>query len=280
MAITNFISTVWSETLYESLDKKYVAVKNCNRDFDGEIKEAGSVVKICGVGSVNVFDYAKNTDISSMQTLSDTVVELAINRARAFNFQIDDIDRAQSSPKLMQSAMKVAAAALANDADEYVYSLYSEIPAGNTVKNATANAENILDSIIAAREKLYMGNVNGNEEIVLEVSPQVASLILKSKINLANDAGDAALDNGFIGSIAGCKVYVSNNIKSATSNSTVYHKCFMRTKRAIAFASQISEINAYRPESRFADAVKGLHLYGAKIVYQDELVLLDLGIAG
>ena len=52
----------------------------------------------------------------------------------------------------------------------------------------------------------------------------------------------------------------------------------MRTRRAVAFASQISEINAYRPESRFADAVKGLHLYGAKIVYQNEIVLLDLGI--
>lgn len=278
MAITNFISTVWSETLYESLDKQYVAVKNCNRDFDGEIKEAGSVVKICGVGEVSVFDYSKNTNIASMQTLSDTVVELEINRARAFNFQIDDIDRAQSSPKLMQSAMKVAASALANDADEYVFGLYSQVPSNNTVKNTATNAENIIDSIIAAREKLYMGNVNGNDEIVLEVSPQIASLILKSKINLSNDASDAALENGLIGNIAGCKVYVSNNVKSTTSSGTTFHKCFMRTRRAVAFASQISEINAYRPESRFADAVKGLHLYGAKIVYQNEIVLLDLGI--
>ena len=277
MAITNFISTIWSETLYEALDKQYVAVKNCNRDFDGEIREAGCKVNICGVGSINVFDYNKNTDISSMQTLSDTMVELYIDRARAFNFQIDDIDRAQSSPKLMQAAMKVAASALANDADEYVYSLYSEVNANNTVKNAATNADNIIDSIIAAREKLYQGNVNGNEEIVLEVSPAVASLILKSKIGLSSS--DEPLDTGFLGHIAGCKIYVSNNIKSGTASGVTYHKCFMRTKRAIAFADQLSEINAYRPESRFADAVKGLHLYGAKIVYPNELVLLDLGIS-
>ena len=55
------------------------------------------------------------------------------------------------------------------------------------------------------------------------------------------------------------------------------HMCLVRTKRAIAFAERLSEIEAYRPEKRFADAVKGLHLYGAKVVYPDELVLLDIG---
>ena len=63
MAITNFIPTVWSETLYKELDKHYVAVANCNRDFEGEIKNKGSVVKICGVGEINVRDYTKNTDM-------------------------------------------------------------------------------------------------------------------------------------------------------------------------------------------------------------------------
>ena len=58
-----------------------------------------------------------------------------------------------------------------------------------------------------------------------------------------------------------------------------YHKCLARTKRAIAFAEQLSEIDAYRPEKRFADAVKGLHLYGAKVVHPTEMILLDLGIA-
>lgn len=277
MAINNFISTVWSETLYEELDKQYVAVRNCNRAFDGDISEMGSRVKICGVGEVNVFDYTKNTDMGEVQTLSDTVVELDIDRARAFNFQIDDVDRAQSNPRLMQAAMKVAASALANDADSYVFSLYNTVGSEKTVTDANVTAESIIDDIIAARELLYEGNVGDNSEIVIEVSPQIASLILKAKVNLSNDAADAALEKGVLGSIAGCKIYVSNNVKTVEGSASVRHKCFVRTKRAIAFADQLSEINAYRPEHRFADAVKGLHLYGAKVIYPNELVLLDVG---
>jgi hypothetical protein len=58
----------------------------------------------------------------------------------------------------------------------------------------------------------------------------------------------------------------------------VKYKCLMRTTRAIAFAEQLSEIEAYRPEKRFADAIKGLHLYGAKVVYPNEMVTLDVCI--
>ena len=114
MAITNFLSTVWSENLLTALDAKYIGVANCNRDYEGEIKEKGSLVKICGVGSITVSDYSKGVDILT-QALSDTSVDLYINYAKYFNFQVDDIDRAQSSPKLMDAALKVAADALARE---------------------------------------------------------------------------------------------------------------------------------------------------------------------
>ena len=276
MAITNFIPTVWSETLYTALDKQYIAVANCNREFEGEIKNCGSVVKICGVGEVTVDDYTKNTDMSTPQALSDTVMELTVDRAKYFNFQIDDIDRAQSTPKLMDAAMSVAASGLANDADRFVYNLYAD--AASTVKQDNATAENIIDAIIEAREKLYEGNVSDSSGIVIEVSPAVASLILKAKIALSTDNADS-LETGCLGSIGGCKVFVSNNIAVENDTDIAYHKCLVRTRRAIAFAEQLSEIDAYRPEKRFADAVKGLHLYGAKVVYPTEMVLLDLGIA-
>ena len=276
MAISNFIPTVWSETLYNELDKQYVAVANCNRDFEGEIREKGAVVKICGVGTVAVSDYTKNTDMSTPQSLSDTVAELAIDRAKYFNFQIDDIDRAQCSPKLMEAAMKVAASALANEADAHIYSLYEG--AGSTVSEANTTADNIIDRIIEARAKLYEGNVSDTNEVVVEVSPAVAALILKAKANLATD-NTASLENGCLGSIGGCKIFVSNNIVSESASGKVTYKCLARTRRAIAFAEQLSEIHAYRPEKRFADAVKGLHLYGAKVVYPSEMVLLDLSVA-
>lgn len=278
MAITNFIPTVWSENLYTALDKKYVGVANCNRAFEGDIREAGSVVKILGVGSVTVSDYTKNTDLSSPEALSDSVRELTIDQAKCFNFQIDDVDRAQAMPKLMSEAMKVAGDALACAADSYVYSLYSG--AGSTVAQASVTSDNVLDALISARTKLLKAGVTDPGDIVIEVTPEVAELILKAKIATATDNGEA-LENGCIGTVGGCKIYVSGNIATVndTTNKKVYHKCMARTRRAIAFAEQLSEIEAYRPEKRFADAVKGLHLYGAKVVYPSELILLDFGFA-
>lgn len=272
MAITNFIPTIWSENLLTSLDKQYIAVANCSRDYEGEIKNKGSVVKICGVGDITVSDYTKDTDMSAPQALSDTVAELKIDQAKFFNFQIDDVDKAQCTPKLMEAAMKSAASAMANEADKYVYGLYKN--ATRNVPHADLSDGKLLETIIAARQALYENNVTDNDSVVLEVSPAVASVILKEKLALTNSA--ESLENGCIGYVAGCKVFVSNNIVEVVDDlGNVAHKCLMRTKRAIAFAEQLSEIDAYRPEKRFADAVKGLHLYGAKLVYPSELVLLD-----
>ena len=276
MAISNFIPTVWSENLYRALDKQYIAVANCNREFEGDICEQGSVVKICGLGNVSVSSYTKNTNMSAPETLSDSVRDLVIDQAKYFNFQIDDVDRVQATPRLMDLAMKNAADALANDADAYVFGLYEQ--AGNKMTASGATKENIIDTLISARTKLHTQNVSDPNDIIIEVSPEVADLILKSKINLATD-NTAALETGCIGRVAGCKVYVSNNIAKTDSDGAPVYQCFVRTKRAIAFAEQLSEIDAYRPELRFADAVKGLHLYGAKVVYPNEMVTLAVSVA-
>ena len=275
MAITNFIPTVWSENLYQELDKKYIAVANCNRDFEGDIHEKGNTVRICGIGDVVVSEYTKNSNMNIPSSLSDNVRELKIDQAKYFNFQIDDIDRAQASPKLMEVAMKNAASALANDADRYVFSLYGQ--AGSTIKCDDTTVENIVDLIIDARTKLFTNNVADPEDIVIEVTPEIAGMILKAKVSLSTDNTDV-MEAGCIGAIGGCKIYVSNNVEVVESDNGYKHKCLARTKRAIAFAEQLSEIDAYRPELRFADAVKGLHLYGAKVVYPKEMVLLDLNV--
>ena len=276
MAITNFISTVWSETLLGALDKRYVGVANCNRAYEGDIRECGAVVKICGVGDVSVGDYTKNTDMSAPQTLDDRLCELVIDQAKYFNFQIDDIDRAQSSPRLMSEAMRVAAAALANTADAYVYSLYGD--AGKTLKHEAVTADNVMDLLISARTALYAAGVSDMSDAVIEVSPEIAALILKAKIALSSDNGEA-MEAGCLGSVGGCRIFVSSNIVKEDGSGVTMHKCLARTRRAVALAEQLSEIDAYRPEKRFADAVKGLHLYGAKVVHPEEMILLDLGIA-
>ncbi|MBE6564718.1 MAG: P22 coat protein - protein 5 domain protein [Ruminococcaceae bacterium] len=279
MAINDFIPTVWSETLYNELNKEYIGVSNCNREFEGDIRSKGDTVRIAGIGKVNVFDYSKNADFSStLQTLDSTTRQLQITQAKAFNFQIDDIDKAQQTPKLMKQAMRQAADALADAADRYVYSLWSEISEENVIQKQTVSHADMIDLLLTAREKLLANNVSANADTVLEVSPAIASMLLKAKILQSSD-NEQALTNGYLGNFVGFDVYVSNNIAKADDGTDqLYHKCLARTKRAIAFAEQINSVEAYRPEKRFADAVKGLHLYGAKIVYPKEILLLDLGV--
>lgn len=273
MALTNFIPTIWSETLACELDKKYIAVKNCNRDYEGDIKSKGNTVKISGVGDISVFDYTRNTDMTAPETLSDSARTLVIDQAKAFNFQIDDVDRAQSVPKLMQAAMKKAASALANTADNYVFGLVSQCESANVIDLGTVTEEDVIDSILSVRTKLYRSNVYDADDLVFEVSPEIGELILKAKINVATGNRDA-LENGCIGNVCGAKIYVSNNVVREGNT----HMCVARSKRSVAFAEQLSEIEAYRPEKRFADAVKGLHLYGAKIVFPEEYFVMKFTV--
>lgn len=273
MAIQNFIPLIWSENLYKQLDKKYVGVANCNREWEGDIKQCGDRVRICGVGPVSVFNYTENTDIPDPQVLSDSFRDLVINQAKAFNFQIDDIDMAQSRPGLMDAAIRQAADALADAADKHIYNLHSQVNSENNITVTDVNENTIFSIILDAIVSLQTKGVR--DDLILEVSPRIAAVILKAKLNLLSD-NSAVVENGYIGSIAGCKVYVSNNICTRAEGDTLFAQCFLRTKRSIAFAEQLSEIEAYRPELRFADAVKGLHLYGAKIVYPDEILLLSL----
>ena len=274
MALTNFIPTIWSETLATELDKKYIAVKNCNREYEGDIKTKGNTVKISGVGDISVFDYTRNTDMTAPETLSDSARTLVIDQAKAFNFQIDDVDRAQAVPRLMQAAMKKAASALANTADNYVFGLVNSCDEGNVIDLGSASTDNIIASIIGVRTKLYRSNVYDADDMIFEVSPEVGELILKAKINVATGNRDS-LENGCIGNICGAKIYVSNNVVRDGN----IHKCVARSKRSVAFAEQLSEIEAYRPEKRFADAVKGLHLYGAKIVFPEEYFVMKFNLA-
>ena len=273
MAIQNFIPTIWSENLLTSLDKRYIGVANCNRDYEGDIKSRGSSVKICGVGAISIGSYEKDTDMSTPQDLSDTVAELVIDQAKFFNFQVDDIDRTQCSPKLLDAAMKNAAMALADEADRYIYSLHDEAS-----KNVSGDlgSDKIVDIILKSREYLYMHGVSDPNDIVIEITPVVATQLIKEHAEMLSYNNDI-ISSGCIGSIAGCKVFVSNNVEIEDGPVQIHH-CYMRSKRAIAFAEQLSEIEAYRPEKRFADAVKGLHLYGAKVVYPKEIVDMEIAV--
>ncbi len=270
MAIQNFIPTLWSETLYTELEKDYVGVRLCSREFEGEIRGEGDRVKICGIGPVTVFDYQKNKDMPAAEVLSDNERTLVINQAKGFNFFLDSIDLAQSKKGLMQAAMKEASGALSDVADRYVYSLTDE-----NVEEVTEDAltsTSIISTLADARRILMEHNVPNSTAISLEIPPAIEQKLVLAKVLRSTDNVEA-LGRGYIGSFMGFDVYVSNNIQKNEDGS---FRCIARTGRAIAFAEQVSAVKAYEPELRHGDAVKGLHLYGAKIIYPKEMVFLNL----
>ena len=296
MAINNFIPTIWSETLYRELDTRYIAVKHCNRDFEGDIKEKGDKVKINGLGAVTIGDYTKNTNMSGPETLSDSTRLLEITKQKYFNFQIDDIDKVQQTPKVMQEAMRTASKGLANAADQYVFGMYGA--SGNTIaldgssntmfksdNNNVVSAEQLTSAtattkLFAIQQKLQENDVMFDEEdeIFLEISPAIWATIAPDIIGKKTN-NDRITDRGFVADYLGFKIFVSNNIAKVTETvsgaSKSVFKCYARTRRAVSYAEQLNEVEAYRPELRFADAVKGLHLYGAKLIYPKECILVN-----
>lgn len=270
MAITNFIPTVWSQALYEELQKNYVGVKLSSREFEGEIKNQGDRVKINGIGPVSVFDYVKNTDMPAPEVLSDNTRTLVIDQAKGFNFFIDDIDDIQSSPNLIKAAMKRAADALSDEADKYIYTL--DDSKAFHYSNGYLQPDNVIENLSQIRRILLERNVPNSARITLEVPPSVEQVLITAKL-LTDTNNSEALAKGYVGKILGFDIYVTNNIK--LNEGIGAYRCVARTQRAIAFAEQINAIKPYEPELRNGTAVKGLHLYGAKIVYPQEVLFAD-----
>ena len=282
MAISNFIPGIWKENLFTQLDKNYVGVKHCTREYEGNIDGKGSVVNIPSLVPVNIFSYVKGYDMGAPQkAFFPDSYQLKIDQAKAFNFIIDDIERVQSNISFMDEMLKNAAKGLAKAADKYVYGIFKDEDVNENygmenIRAYDVTVENVIDYFYEAINILYKNDVTNADEISIEVSPDIAMLIVKAKMALGIKDNEI-LETGCIGRINGCKIFVSNNIYTyEDDDERKVHRCFVRTNRAIAFAEQLSEMTAYRPEKRFGDAVKGLHLYGAKVARPNEMVMVDM----
>src|SRR5262249_29429757 len=131
MAIDGFIATVWSGLLQIPLRKAQVFTQPnvVNRDYEGEIRQLGDAVRIGMIGEVTISDYTKNTDMSSPETLNAPQATLVIDKAKSFNFQVDDVDKAQIKPALAAAAMQSAAYKLSDAQDTAVAGQYADAAA-------------------------------------------------------------------------------------------------------------------------------------------------------
>ena len=273
MAISSFIPQIWDARLLNALDKAHVFANVVNRDYEGEIKQQGDTVKINTIGAVTIGDYTKNTDFTSgPETLATTAQSLTIDQAKYFNFQVDDVDAAQAAGDVMDKAMERAAYGLNDAADAYLAKqLADSITAGNgnlVAADAVAlTAANVYENVVKMKLLLDKANVPTVGRWLV-APPEMIALILQDDrfVKTGGTMAEDVLQNGVVARAAGFDIYMSNNCASKVATGTTTFTVTAGDEGACTYAEQIVSTEAYRPEKRFADAVKGLHVYGAKVV--------------
>ena len=274
-----FIPTVWAARLIVALEKAlvYGQTNVCNRDYEGEIAEAGSMVKIGSIGDVTIGTYDKNTDIADPEILTDTDQTLTIDNAKFFNFYVDSVDRAQQNVNVMDEAMRRSAWALRQEADAFLAATMAAAVSGTNTIGSAATPElptkaNAYEYLVDLGTKLDEANVPIAGRFVI-VPAWFHGLLLKDDrfVKVGSRRSDSILANGEVGDAAGFTILKSNNVPNTAG---AKYKIIAGHSIATTYAEQIVDLHTYKPEKRFGDAVKGLHVYGGKVVQPNALAML------
>lgn len=267
MAITRFRPEIWSALLLSSLKKSHVYAMLCNRNYEGEIRAAGDTVRITSISRPTINPYARNTDIS-YEELTDAQRTLVVDQEKYWAFTLDDVDAAQARADVVPEAMEESAFGLRDAADQYVASFYTSVNAANQLGTRVIDAPGeAYDTLVDLGVKLDDANVPAEGRWVV-VPPWYHGLMQKDNrfIDASASGSTEPLRNGFIGTAANFRIHKSNN----TPNPTADHRVVIAgTNMAASFAEQLLKTEALRSEMRFADRVRGLHVYGAKLLRPD-----------
>lgn len=269
MSVKNFIPQIWSARLLANLDKNLVYANAVNRDYEGEIKKFGDTVKINQMGDVTVKDY-KGGVIEDPEELNSNQTILTIDQAKYFNFKVDDVDKAQANVTLVDKGMGRASYAVQDVIDKFIAALVKDakIKVGNTSKPTEITVANAYDTLVDLGVELDNKNVPRVGRFVI-LPPFYLGLLSKDP-RFTKDF--KILENGVVdgATVSGFKIMMSNNVPFSAGNYSI----MAGTDMAISFAGQVTEVEAYRPEKSFSDAMKGLYVFGAKVTQPDCLACL------
>lgn len=275
MTLDNFIPEIWAAQVFQDFEKATIIGGLCNRDYEGDIRNGGDTVKITAIGPVTVASYTKNsTSNLTVQTLSDAQTQLTIDQVKYFAFQIDDVDAAQQVPKVMSDAMRKAAQAMALNVDTYIAALYTQAGASTYQSITKASTDYAVLTMFGRINPLLSEMDCPNQGRWVLISPYVEAQMVKQNIYLTQGQNDGLFTNGYLGRFMGLDVYVSNNLQTGSTHTAAQpvHECMAGTRDAVTLAYQVNKVEAYRPEGSFSDAVKGMILYGAKVIQPKALV--------
>ncbi len=280
MAYTNFIPSVWAESINRELERACVFVEDCNRQYEGLVASKGDSVHILGVGkpTIKSLDRANASgEIDSPEEIEDTSVILNINQIRYFNYMVGDIDKAQAVGGLMDTLSAETSEGLANEMDKFISGMATDESVPTLTESATVvTKDNVLELLDDAIMKLQENDVSMASGITVTVSPRFYKLFKQAYIGKDTDNSDY-LKNGKVAMYGNVTVKLSNNV--AKTESDTVDNIMIRTKRAIAFVNPLTHTEAYRPEKTFADAVKGYVLFDGKVVRPKEIININVKYA-
>jgi hypothetical protein len=279
MSVNNFVPEIWSANILDAYEKKNLFRSLLNTDYQGEITNFGDTVRINELGDIAISTYVKNsTTAITVQELTDAQQTLTIDRAKYFAFKLDDVDNAQTNPKLMQKAIAKSAYALSDDTDIYIATTLSSggffagtnsTELGSTVTALSVTSTLVITALAWASRIMDQNNVPSEGRFVV-VPPAIHHQMVLARI-VQDTSNSRFLDGGpqSVGNFYNFDIYVSNNVYGVISSQ--WHVLYGH-RDAVTFASQLVKTEAYRDQNSFSDVVRGLFVYGMKTVRPNALI--------
>ena len=266
-----FIPEIFSKLLQAKFYASSVLPAISNTDYEGEISGQGDKVHIRTVPNVTVADY---TGSISYADLTTSTVELLIDQAKSYAFKIDDVLSAQGDIDMLAEASNDAAESMRIAVETDV--LANVVTgAATTGSQTTITSSNILTEILDLAKELDELNIPEEGRFIV-LPPSMISLLKQSELRQAYLTGDGTspLRNGQVGQVDRFTVYQSNLLYTpASGTDATYTHVLAGHPKAITFASQFTNTETVRLESTFGDGVRGLKVYGRKVVTPDCLAV-------
>jgi len=287
-----FIPEIWSGKLIENFYDATVLAAISNTDYEGEIRRMGDTVNIRTQPNITIRDYVKGQSLTVEQPEAPKL-QLLIDKGDYFACVEDDVDRIQSDVKMMDMWSKDASEQMKLKIDRRVLTdILPDIGAFN--KGATAGEKsasfnlgttgtpvaldktNVVDLIVDIGTVLDEANVPETDRFLV-IPAKMAGLIKKSDLKDASLTGDGTtpLRNGRLGMIDRFTLYVSHNLYVTSGKTSL----IAGHKMGFTFASQMTEMESIRAESTFGNIVRGLQVYGYKVVKPQALAQAVISFA-
>lgn len=261
MAIENFIPEIWNAQMLLDFREQAVAANLVNRDYEGDATR-GNTVKITTAVNVEVKDYKAAGRTTSADAVSDTGQDLLIDQEKSFDFYVDDIDRAQAAGS-MDAYTRSAAEGIAEDADKFILS--TAVAGADHVLNGSApeTGDATHDVIRDLRKALNKASTPlGSRVLVVNAEFEALLLGADAKLTSADVSGSpAGLRDATLGRLLGFQIVTSENLPE-----TDVPQALAFYQPSVAYVSQIQDTEGMRAQDKFADRMRGLHVYGGKVI--------------